>query len=135
MKKLIAGLAVAALLPLSAPVMAKDICVDTVYGKFYLKGVPAIKPKAIIGLKGILIQSGNDFPVYGTLSAGADGAIRYVITIAAPQDGWNFTVDISATDKTLAGTGKGVQFTNAGAFTSSGPFDVTSLNCKTVVRP
>jgi len=134
MKKLMIGIVAAALLPLSAPAMAKDICVDAAFGKFYFKSVPAIKPKAILALRGIFIQSGIDVPVYGTISVRTDGAIRYSVTVPAPQSSYQFQMDVTATDKTLAGSGTTVQFSNAGTFNAN-PVTLTSIDCKDVIRP
>lgn len=134
MKKLIAGLAVAALLPLSAPVMAKDICLSSPgLGYIKLKAVKSLKPAKttkVVPLIGVVNFGGLNGALVGSAVVLADGSVNYGwsgYTMGASTN--NIDVVVSGANNLLEGSG---YYDNNGNMTADGSVVFSAVDCKTL---
>lgn len=130
MKKFAVAAVAAALLPLSAPVMAKDICLQADWGSYFkFKNVKSLKPNKITPLVGAYLEGGQTVPVSGSAIVRADGTVRYGVHVYSIMYSNSFTLHISAADATMAGTGG---WDNDGNMTQNGAATMTAVDCKTL---
>ena len=134
MKKLIAGLAVAALLPLS--VQAKTLCF-TADGTDYIKfiGVTALKkPGSVSIIKGIWLEGNLVMPLDGTAVTKPDGSIRIGFVVHALTTEFNSNINVEAVvpDSTLVGT---YAIDNTGSRDIDSSFSLQAMSCKDFVLP
>lgn len=132
MKKLMIGLVSAALLPLSAPVMAKDICISLFGGartvKF--KAVKSLKkPGSVSPLVGTWEWGGDHVPVSGMAVTRADGLVNYgfiVYGMAVYPDSGRIDVVGAAQDLSAASSATDIN----GDFVEDNTAPITAFDCK-----
>lgn len=133
MKKLMIGLVAAALLPLSAAVQAKTICLNT-FGSssFQLKlvGVASLKkPGSVSALKGIYREGSLVGPVTGSAMTNADGTVTVGLTwlLLGTSAAKDITFGGSGLDQNLVGT---FSYSNDDDLAPESTFSTSILNCK-----
>lgn len=139
MKKLIIGLVAAALLPMSASVMAKDICISSGSGVDTIKfiGFKTLKkPGATAPIKGVWQENGAYWPFEGIAMMQADATITVGFTMYGmthPVSGRGFFVEASGLGKDLTGS---YELDNTGNFVSDTSLTFVAMDCKDfVVQP
>ena len=133
MKKLMIGLVTAALLPMAAPVMAKDICLQADWGAYYkFKGVKSLKASKAVKMVPLVgaTNDGGIVPVEGSATVTPDGNVRYGVFVNTVMNGGNnFSIHITSADETMAGTGG---YDNDGDMSQNGTMTFTAVDCKTI---
>ena len=136
MKKLMIGLVAAALLPLSASLQAKDICIASGPEKIKFVAVKSLKkPGSTATLKGIYVESGSLVaPITGTAMTNADGTIALGFTWHTMGTGVGRDVTFSAAglDQALVGT---YSYSSDGDLTVDDTLLFQTMNCKDFVLP
>ena len=136
MKKLMIGLVTAALLPMAAPVMAKDICIVSGPEQIKFVAVKSLKkPGSTATLKGIYVESGSIVaPVTGTAMTNADGTISLGFTWHTMGTGVFSDITFSAAglDQAFAGT---YSYSNDGDLTADDTLPFQTMNCKDFTLP
>jgi hypothetical protein len=129
MKKLIIGMAAAALLPLSVSVQAKNLCLQDNYGGyFYFKGVKALKRGAVVPLVGVAYVGAANAPASGSAVVLADGSVNYGFSVFSNPVTSSYQIRIVGANNLLEGTGSYVYDVTDG----TAPEIMTAVDCKTL---
>ena len=135
MKKLIVGLAVAALLPLSAPVMAKTVCLSFYSGNGQMKITvkPLKKPGTYSPIVGIYREAGNLAAVEGSAMVNADGTISlgFQVHSMAPA-GQELMMSAVGLDTKLQGI-YSIDYAGDGDYEFLNSTSFTAISCKDFV--
>lgn len=131
MKKFIVAAAAAALLPMTTPVMAKDICVQANWGaQFLFKNVKSLNPGKkgkMVPLVGTFFYGGMIVPLSGSAIVLTDGTVKYGVFAHSIMNGGNsIYIDINNADATMAGSGV---YDNDGNLESNADMTMSSVEC------
>ena len=132
MKKIIVGLAAAVLLPLSASLQAKTICINTFNSTSQLKIVMKSikKPGQFSAITGIYRENNLVAPISGAASVEADGTITIGFKwhlMGRAEQGRGIDFGGSGLSQSLVGT----YFYGSGDdFESKEPVQASAFNCK-----
>jgi hypothetical protein len=139
MKKLMIGLVAAALLPMAAPVTAKNICVN-VFGSttpLKLVGVkPLKKPGSVSPLTGIYREGSIVGPITGSAMTNMDGTISLSFTWHIAKTTFDRDIIYSAVVPDSTFLGGDWSYDNTGDHQiDGGGVSATALNCKDFTLP
>ncbi|HYC55627.1 MAG TPA: hypothetical protein VEL28_11910 [Candidatus Binatia bacterium] len=133
--RLVLGMAACALVLTTVDADAKDVCVSTGGFNLVLKKVKALKPSGAISLTGFgYYDVASARPCDGSATMNAAGTIVNVGVVCHGRyiEGTSVAFDWTASDKTLAGTGKSSFSTD---FSASQPMTVTNVDCDGLTLP
>ena len=129
------ALAVCLFTLVTAPALAKDLCLTDGSDHYVFTNVKLPKPGRSAPLIGQTVGAPAT-PITGTMTRSGDGTKVFVgivahgMIVAVDQNG--FTAVWTGDPKTLAGSGR---FDNTGDLRSDGDINFSAVDCKTIVIP